>query len=494
VATTLLTIALAVALRVVLEPWVGPGNVPYITLFVPLVFLGWYAGLALALTAVVIGGLAINYLVLPPIGAFAVRLPYDAIGLVAYAVVGACGALLGHYFRRAQQEIADSRDIAKRNQEALQEADRLKTEFLATLAHELRNPLAPLTTSLELIKMDTGNPDTVDRARAVMVRQVKHIVDLVDDLLDVSRISRGVVMLKKAPVSVASVVNDAVETSHPAIRAQGHELVLEIPAEPIYVEVDQTRLAQVLTNLLSNAAKFSDARTPIRLQVVRAGNEVAISVEDCGIGIPAHMLSPIFDMFTQGDTSLEKMRSGLGVGLTVAKKLIELHGGTIEAHSDGLGMGSRFTVRLPVVPHLVPPEVACATKRDVMRAARRILIADDNRDAAISLALMLKLKGHETQTAYDGLEAMTIAETFEPDIAILDIGMPKLDGYQLCRRLRAQPWGNRMFMVALTGWGQDQDKQLAHDVGFDLHLVKPVDPAQLNSVIASVSNTGALTH
>jgi CheY-like chemotaxis protein/anti-sigma regulatory factor (Ser/Thr protein kinase) len=283
---------------------------------------------------------------------------------------------------------------------------------------------------------------------------------------------------------VASIVNDAVDASRPILQAQDQELVLELPDDSIYIEGDPTRLAQVMTNLLNNAAKFSDAGSQIRVEVMERGGQVSLSVEDHGLGIPAHLLDRIFDMFVQADTSLQKSRSGLGVGLTIAKKLTELHGGTIEAHSDGLGMGSRFTVRLPAVFHVASSEPSRPPKQDRKPHGRRILIADDNRDAAITLALLLKLQGHETQTAYDGLEALDVAQAFRPDIAILDIGMPKLNGYEVCRQLRGSPWGRRMTLVALTGWGQQQDKQRAREAGFDLHLVKPVEPDMLTGLLS----------
>jgi PAS domain S-box-containing protein len=382
--------------------------------------------------------------------------------------------------------IGTSTDVEeqRRDKELLQEADRLKDEFLATLAHELRNPLAPLTTSLQIMKMEAGNADTVGRTCTLMERQVTHMVNLVDDLLDINRLSRGMLRLRKTKVSVASIVRDAVDASRPILQGQRQELTLEMPADPLYIEADPTRITQVLMNLLMNASKFSDAGSAIRLTVARHDTEVAFTVDDFGKGIPKHMLGRVFDMFVQIEAPPGNAGSGLGLGLPIAKKLVELHSGTIEAHSDGVGKGSRFTVRLPAALQPVPSDSPTLAMPERERAVRRIMVADDNVDAAESLAMLLKLQGHDTRVAHDGLEALAVAETFLPDVALLDIGMPELNGYEVCRKLREHPWGKRIVVVALTGWGQAEDKRRAVEAGFDAHFVKPLNTDLLADLLS----------
>lgn len=376
-------------------------------------------------------------------------------------------------------------DLALRETAAqLREADRRKDEFLATLAHELRNPLAPIRNSLELLRLSKGNAETAERARVVMERQLSQMVRLVDDLLDVSRISRGVISLRKSRIQVADVLRSAVETSQPLIQAAGHELTLAVPPEPVFVDADETRLSQVFSNLLNNAAKFTDRGGKIRLEASVEGDQAVVSVRDDGMGIPAPMLSRIFDMFTQVDPSLEKSRTGLGIGLHIARRLVELHGGTIEAKSAGRGTGTEIVVRLPVAPSSSPEERARAEGPGPgPGSARRILVVDDNQDAASSLAAMLRMMGHEVQVAHDGLEALRAGAAFEPDLMLLDIGMPKLDGHEVCRRLREEPWGRQVIVAALTGFGQEDDRRTSREAGFDVHLVKPLDPAALEGLL-----------
>jgi signal transduction histidine kinase len=374
-----------------------------------------------------------------------------------------------------------------RNEQALKDADRRKDEFLATLAHELRNPLAPLRTGLQVMKLARNDVKAVEQSRTMMERQVEQMVRLIDDLLDLSRISRGKITLQKTRTSLATAVRNAVETSRPLIEAAGHDLTLDVPDELIYVDADEIRLAQVFANLLNNAAKYTDRGGSIRLAVERQGSDAVVTVEDNGVGIPAHMLPKVFEMFTQVDQSLEKSQGGLGIGLSIVKQLVEMHGGSIEAASGGHGMGSTFTVRLPVVLSLATDQPGDQDDEKAMPTARRrILVVDDNRDSALSLAMMLNLMGNETQTAYDGLEAVDVAAAFKPDVILLDIGMPKLNGYDACRRIREQPWGKNVVVAACTGWGQDQDKQKAQAAGFTLHMVKPVDPAALENVLAGL--------
>ncbi len=387
--------------------------------------------------------------------------------------------------------ISVSRDISERKQAelklqeqtaALAEADRRKNEFLAMLAHELRNPLAPIRNAAQALQLAPDSADAVRSASAMIGRQVGQMVRLVDDLLDVSRVSRGKIDLRRERVELASAVNHAVEAALALYENRNHNLIVTMPPQPVYLNADPTRLAQVVGNLLNNACKFTDKGGRISLTVERGGEWATIRVRDSGIGIAADQLPRIFDLFTQIDTSIERSVSGLGIGLTLVKTLVEMHDGTVDVLSDGVGRGSEFVVRLPVMvepppPPPVPPAAAPAT-------ARRILVVDDNRDSATSLAMLLELTGNETTTAYDGLEAVEAAEAFRPDVVLLDIGLPKLNGYGVARKIREQPWGNTVVLVALTGWGQEEDRQKSRDGGFDAHMVKPVDFDDLLKVLA----------
>lgn len=366
----------------------------------------------------------------------------------------------------------------------LREADRRKDEFLATLAHELRNPLAPLRNGLQVMKLVKGNSAGLEQSRAMMERQLSQMVRLVDDLMDVSRITRDRLELRLERIELARVVEQAVETSRPLVEAGGHQLAVELPGEPLFVDADLARLAQVISNLLNNAAKYTERGGRITLTARRDGGSAEVRVRDTGIGIPAAMLPRVFDMFTQVDRSLEKAQGGLGIGLTLVKRLTEMHGGSVEARSAGQGQGSEFVVRLPALSSGPPREHARA---DAGRpASRRILVVDDNRDSAESLALVLGIMGNETQTAHDGLDALRVAEAFRPDVILLDIGMPKLNGYDAARRLRQEAWGKGIALVALTGWGQEEDRRRSQDAGFNFHLVKPVEPAALERLLAEL--------
>ncbi len=368
----------------------------------------------------------------------------------------------------------------------LRDADRRKDEFLATLAHELRNPLAPIRNALHILRLADGNTESVEKVRSIMERQLQQMVRLVDDLLDASRISRGKITLQKERVQLATVVQSAVEVSRPLIEAGGHELTVSVPPEPLFLDADLTRLAQVLANLLNNAAKYTNRGGHIWLTAEREGSDVVVAVEDTGIGIAADMLPKIFEMFTQVDRSLERSQGGLGIGLSLVKRLVEMHGGSVEASSDGPGKGSRFVVRLPVVLSLAQDSqrVTGGGERGGPLAGRRILVADDNRDSADSLAVILRMMGNEVQTVYDGLGAVEAAEAWRPDLVLLDLGMPKLNGYAVARRVRQQPWGRHMVLVAVTGWGQEEDKRRSKEAGFDHHLVKPVEAADLERLLA----------
>jgi signal transduction histidine kinase/ActR/RegA family two-component response regulator len=365
----------------------------------------------------------------------------------------------------------------------LRDQDRRKDEFLATLAHELRNPLAPIASALQLIQLAGERPEKLERARTTIERQLDHMVRLVDDLLDVSRISRNKIDLRKQQVELATIVHSAIETSRPLIDKAGHRLEIDLPRSPVILDADAVRLAQAISNLLNNAAKYSDPGRLIRLAAAREGGEVVLRVRDQGIGIPADQLDRVFDMFAQVDRSLERSQGGLGIGLTLVKRIVEMHGGRVAAHSDGPSLGTEMVIRLPCAAQLSPSAAQPAASDRAAGTRRRILIVDDNRDAADILAEMLECLGHEVATANDGLQALELAAAFQPQVAVLDIGMPHLNGYELARRLRESFAAEPLLLVAMTGWGQESDRNQSREAGFDLHLVKPVKPSTLESLI-----------
>jgi PAS domain S-box-containing protein len=378
----------------------------------------------------------------------------------------------------------------KRAEESLIESDRRKNEFLAMLAHELRNPMAPIRSALEVLQLTKGNEEVVRSATEMMKRQIGQMVRLVDDLLDVSRISRGKIELRKGSIELASTVNHAVEAARALLQGKGLDLTVTLPPRPVYLDADPVRLAQVLGNLLNNACKFTDkgGRIWLTAEVSSEGHpeEILIRVRDTGVGIAAEQLPRIFDMFTQVDTSLERTDSGLGIGLTLAKNLVELHGGTLEVHSAGAGQGSEFVVHLPSLAEAPkPPPPQLAVSKPPARACC-VLVVDDNVDSVEILTILLNLSGHEAHIAHDGLEAMEAAGKFRPDVILLDIGLPKLNGYDVARRIREQPWGKSMVLVALTGWGQDEDRHRSRQAGFNHHMTKPVDPDVLSKLLSSL--------
>jgi len=368
----------------------------------------------------------------------------------------------------------------------LSEADRRKDEFLATLAHELRNPMAPIRNGLQLMRLAGAKPAAVEQARAMMERQLTQLVRLVDDLMDVSRITRGRLELRKEHVLLTTVVNSAIEASQAMIEERGHELTVSLPSQPITLDADPTRLTQVLLNLLGNAAKYSDPGGHIWLTAERQGRELMLSVRDAGIGIAAEHLPHIFELFAQVDRSLERSQSGLGIGLTLVKRLVEMHGGRVEAKSEGPGKGSEFVARLPIVVLSMGKPAAVRADPANPPSSLRILVVDDNCDGADSLTMMLRLVGNDVRTAYDGEQGVAEAESFRPDVVLLDIGLPKRDGYEACRLIRDQPWGRSLVAVAVTGWGQERDIRRSREAGFDHHMVKPVDPAALLQLLAEL--------
>lgn len=388
------------------------------------------------------------------------------------------------------------RDITERKQSEMElrqlaadlsEADRRKDEFLATLAHELRNPLAPVRNAVELLRVKGPDSPELNWGREVIERQIGHLTRLIDDLLDISRITRNKLELRKQRVELTDVIQGAVETSRPVIEQGGHELTVTLPKQPVYLDADLVRLSQVFMNLLTNAAKYTEERGKIRLTAERQNGEVIVSVKDTGVGIPVDKLPRLFELFFQVDRSLERSQGGLGIGLSLVRRLVELHGGKVEARSDGPTTGSEFIVRLPALPEGSPQESEPNDVNEGRNAAakkRRVALVDDHVDSAKSLAMLLSLDGHEVQVANDGVAGYELVERMKPEVVLLDIGMPKMNGYEVCRRIRQQPWGKGIVLIALTGWGQDEDRRTTEAVGFNAHLVKPVDHLELKKLLS----------
>jgi PAS domain S-box-containing protein len=378
---------------------------------------------------------------------------------------------------------------SRRAEEALQEAGKRKDAFLATLAHELRNPLAPIMNAVEILKREGRGP-AAQQVLPLVERQLGHLVRLIDDLLDMSRITHGKLHLRRQQVTLAEIIQSAVESSTPYVQMSENTLTVSLPSEPVCLHADPVRLAQVFLNLLKNAAKFSMPGGQIRLSAERDDGQIVVTVADTGVGISASCMPHIFDKFSQGEMVASGFaEGGLGIGLSLARELVEMHDGDIEARSEGSGRGSQFIVRLPVLDVPARPAAEPAPKPDACRAPvshRRVLVVDDNVDAATSLAMFLRLCGHDVEVAGDGVEAVEAAERFRPEVIFLDIGMPRLDGYGACRRIRAEPWGKEMVIVALTGWAQEEDRRKTREAGFDAHLVKPVGGAHLQELLGEL--------
>jgi signal transduction histidine kinase/DNA-binding response OmpR family regulator len=369
--------------------------------------------------------------------------------------------------------------------ELLREQDKRKDEFLATLAHELRNPLAPVRNGLQILKV-AGNGEQASKIREMMERQLGHMVRLIDDLMDVSRITRGRVELRRERVELRTLVDSALEASRPLVESAGHALAVRVP-KGIFLDADPTRMAQVIANLLNNSAKYTPEGGRITLTAERQGPSVLLRVTDTGVGIPAEMLPQVFDMFTQVGRTLDRSQGGLGIGLTLVRRLVEMHGGTVEVESPGPGLGTTFTLHLPVAGPAEPARPRAGSEAEGQASRRlRILVVDDNIDGAESLAMLLRLGGHETLTANTGAEALTAARSFLPDLMFLDIGLPGMDGYEVAARLRAEE-RQRCVLVALTGWGSEDDRRRSKSVGFDHHLTKPVDAEALEKLIEQLA-------
>jgi signal transduction histidine kinase len=385
-----------------------------------------------------------------------------------------------------EQRVAERTGELESTTAALQEADRRKDDFLAMLAHELRNPLAPIRTATQLLRLKELPELQRARARDIIERQVEHLVCLIDDLLDVSRITRGMITLHREPVLLAAVVAGAVETTRPLIDLRRHELVLDLPEELLTVDGDKTRLVQVLGNILHNAAKFTEPGGRIQLNVGRVGPHAVICVKDTGIGIARDLVPKIFELFAQVHPRSESSQGGLGIGLALVRRLVEMHGGTVVAQSEGPDRGTAFTIQLPLMTaHTAVTKPSVDVSAVAAGVPRRILVADDNHDAAEAMATLLELHGHEVRVAHDGFEALAVGDAFSPQVVLLDLGMPRMDGYQTAREIRARVWGRRTTIVALTGWGQREDRQRTAEAGFDAHLVKPVTDTDLFLILTS---------
>ena len=440
----------------------------------------------------ILGGLFFGH---SEIGVFTGHAERHAQGLAAHAAIAIDNAQL---YGRLKQELAEreraegalreSEEHLKRSEEALRVADQRKDEFLATLAHELRNPLAPLRNGLEVMKLAHDQPQLIEQTREIMEREVQHMVRLIDDLLDVSRITQGRFELRKAHLNLCAVLENAIETSRPLIEGAGHRLETSIPARPVFVDGDDTRLAQVFTNLLNNAAKYTPDGGLIRVTLSTSEGEVRVSIQDNGVGIPASMLPHVFDMFTQVDRSLER-QGGLGIGLGLARQLVKMHGGRIEGQSQGRGTGSEFIVSLPLLMTLAPrAQFAVEREPNLAQTRHRILVVDDHVGSASIMCVLCTALGHDVRTAHNGLQAMEVAESFRPNVIFMDIGMPTLNGYDACRHIREKPWASNIVIIALTGWGQETDKRRSREAGFNDHLVKPVSPDAIRTMLAELGS------
>jgi signal transduction histidine kinase/CheY-like chemotaxis protein len=502
------SVAGATLVRVLIDPFMAECEL-YFTYYVAVVVAAWFGGWKQALLAVTLGALCALWFLVPPRYEIAFRTGPDALDLLAYVFAGLTIAALSggmHAARRRAEKVAGealarqkqleaevalrqrAEAVVRQREAQLAEADRRKDEFLATLAHELRNPLAAIRNALDVSQLRAREGGgAVGPAGPIIRRQVGHLARLVDDLLDVSRIARGKVRLRKRFVDVAEVISSAVESSRPLIDARGHHLEVALPDTPMRIDADPTRIAQVLVNLLSNAAKYTPDGGRIWLTVERGGGQVILRVRDTGLGIPAPMLPQIFDLYTQVAGTFDRAEGGLGIGLTLVRRLTEMHSGTVSAFSAGPGAGSEFVVRLPLLPE--KPRAAAAEDSDSAGRARapskrRILIVDDNRDSADCLAELLRLAGHDVRAAYDGRQALAAAAAHRPDLVLLDIGLPDMDGFAVARQLRSRSDLAGVVLVALTGHGSDEVRRRSREAGFDHYLVKPVDPGALQEFFA----------
>jgi signal transduction histidine kinase/CheY-like chemotaxis protein len=500
-------IALATWLRMLFDPFLHD-HFPFGLCYVAVLFSAWYGGWGPALLAFVLGLLATNYFFIAPRDTFAFLAGEHLIGLAVYSFVGFAGIFFSESLRAARRRAEANaletlakrkeleREIGERQrveeqlrarEEQLADAGRRKDEFLALLGHELRNPLAPIRNALQIMRRPGMDAPVVEQMRAIMERQVQQLSRLVDDLLEVSRVARGKIQLRMEIVDFPTVIQQAVDASRAFFEVRHQEVTLVLPQQSLYLRADPARLQQIVMNLLDNASKYTPERGHIWITARRQADLVELEVRDNGIGISAELLLRMFEPFVQGERLAGQAQAGLGIGLHLVRSLVQMHSGTITAHSDGPGKGSRFIARFPALLERqdnTGSRVQNGEQQSVAPTPKhRILVVDDNQAAADSLALLLKLEGQEVRVAYEGPAALLAVQSYLPDVAVLDIGMPGMDGYELAQRLRRQPGLEQLLLVALTGWGQEADRRRSHDAGFDLHLVKPVDPAVLHDLL-----------
>jgi signal transduction histidine kinase/CheY-like chemotaxis protein len=501
--------AVALALRLALDALVEE-RMPFLLACIAVVTVAWHGGLGPSLVTLVIGIMTSTFFFLPPRYSPAESWADHPVHVIGFAFLGVIIGLFSERLRVARRRAEDQADQAVRQQHALEqevkerrrleeelqesnralaEADRRKDEFLAMLGHELRNPLAPIGNAVALLRLAASPEPRVENACALIERQLTHLTRLVDDLLDVARITRGKVGLRREPLDLAAVLDRAIESTRPLIDAYGHSLTRTRPDASLWVEADAVRLEQVFANLLNNAAKYTDPGGVIAVIEQPDGPDAVVTVRDSGFGIAPAVLPHIFELFTQADRTLDRAKGGLGIGLTLVKTLVELHGGTVQAKSDGAGTGSEFAVRVPLIEAPAATSTTATVPATVPAAppavpSLQVLVVEDNKDAADSLAMLLELWGHRVRTSHDGVAGLTAARHARPEVVLLDIGLPGMDGYEVARQLR-QEFGAAIRLVAMTGYGQEEDRRRAHEAGFNAHLVKPADPANLRAVLAS---------
>ncbi|HYX65458.1 MAG TPA: hybrid sensor histidine kinase/response regulator, partial [Burkholderiales bacterium] len=474
----------AIYLRWFLDPWLRD-TVPYITLYGAVAIAVWFGGVGPAVLAMLLGYAFAKIRYIEPRGLLALDGVTGVMELGLFALSCALIIVLGEAMRRARDRYRASEAQLKERARQLQRADNNKSQFLAVMAHELRNPLAPLRTGLALLRMqheDLAARETHD----MMERQIAQLTRLIDDLLDVSRIDRGKLELRAERVAVEAVMRTALDTAKPNIDAKGHSLVVRHPPQPLFVEGDPVRLAQVIANLLNNAAKFTPANGRVELAARADDGHAVLSVTDNGIGIAREHLGEVFDMFVQLDASNVTAAGGLGLGLTLSRSIIERHRGTIEARSAGPGKGAQFVVRLPRAGAPAPAQPQPPAPTASVR--RRVLVVDDNVDAAQTLAQYLRMDGHRVESALDGEAALRIAEVLHPDVAFIDLNMPRMDGVEVAKRLRVTSWGRAARLVALTGMGQQADLARTREAGFDEHITKPADLKRVSRLAAGIES------
>jgi len=475
----------AVFLRWFLDPWLRD-SVPYITLYGAVAIAVWFGGVGPAVLSLILGYAIVKVRYIEPRGVLAIEGATGLLELGLFALSCALIIVLGEAMRRVRDRYRASEAELKERARQLQRADTNKSQFLAVMSHELRNPLAPLRTGLELLRLQRDDPATRE-THDMMERQIAQLTRLIDDLLDVSRMDRGKLELRSERVPIEAVLRTAIDTAKPNIDAKGHALVARYPPRPLYVEGDPVRLSQVVSNLLNNAAKFTPPRGHIELSAREEAGHVVVSVADNGIGIAAEHLKEVFDMFVQLDTANVTAAGGLGLGLTLARSIVERHRGSIEARSPGRGRGSQFIVRLPLAAPPAPEKRTPAPAKEAA-ARRRVLVVDDNVDAAQTLAQYLRMDGHRVESALDGEAALRIAEVLHPDVAFIDLNMPRMDGVEVAKRLRVTSWGRSARLVALTGMGQQADIARTREAGFDDHITKPADLKRLSRLAAGVES------